>query len=71
MEKRRPRHPHPEGSQGGVCQAEVSSDGVLDCGENEQFGTGSLGEEVVFSLVQRVLDNPPNQHFCFQYWAIS
>src|SRR5216684_3406214 len=27
LEKRRPRHPHPEGSQGGVCQAEVSSDG--------------------------------------------
>jgi len=55
-------------------RAEVSSDG--GCGENGQFGTGSLGEEVVFPLVQGVphgplLDNPPNQHFCFQYRAIS
>jgi hypothetical protein len=49
---------------------------VLDRGENEQFGAGSLGEEVAFPLVQGVphrplLDNPPNQHFCFQYRAIS
>jgi hypothetical protein len=25
LERRRPRHPHPEGSQGGGCEAEVGA----------------------------------------------